>query len=87
MGEDAVKYDLVEIPRDLLLLIGTLTVKDFSERTRQGGSSASVYLPEDQTQPAFRLVLDGSDGKLTITGLRTNLCVTHGSWTIPVLST
>jgi hypothetical protein len=78
--DNAIYYELVEIPRTLLLEVQRLTSSDFSPRTRQGGSTARV---EVEGQHAFSLRLDGSDGKVTIGSLRLSSCQRHCSWTIP----
>lgn len=78
-----VRYELVEIPRSLLLQVQGLAVSDFSPRTPQGGSTARVKMGG---QDAFTLRLDGSDGKVTIANLRVNLCTLHGSWAIPTVA-
>jgi len=59
------RYEIVEVPRDLLRRVSTLTAADFSPRTAQGGSSARVIV---NGRDAFTLRLDGSDGKITIAG-------------------
>ena len=76
-------YEIVEIPRDLLGRVATLTAANFSARTAQGGSSAKVAI---NGRPAFTLRLDGSDGKVTIAGLRISECVRHVSWVIPTVA-
>jgi hypothetical protein len=76
-----VKYSMIEIPLDLLKKITALTASDFGEPTPQGGSSATV---EDKGQKAFTLRLDGSDQKVTIAGLRVDLCIRHADWILPV---
>ncbi len=75
-----VKYELIEIPRDLMLRVDTLRAEDFSETTASNSSGADV-LGEDGTK-AFRVSLDGSDAKVTIRGLRVDLCRFHGSWMV-----
>ncbi len=80
-GTTAVRYDLVEIPLSLLLRIGDLNPSDFGPPTNSGGSSATVLV--DGTA-AFRVVLDGSVEKITVSGLLTSLCTLHGSWTVPI---
>ncbi len=72
-----VEYQLVEIPIALLNLIANLTISDFSPRTTQGGSRAPVRVGTTQ---AFKLTLDGSDGKIAITNLLLSQCITHGTW-------
>ena len=76
-----IRYDLMEIPRELLLKISVLKPADFEERTENGSSRADVYVPEGKGRiRAFSVRLDGSVEKVTISGLLTVLCVRHGSW-------
>lgn len=79
-----VKYDFVEIPRDVLLAVRTLRPESFSPRTKNGGSRAAVSFNGRQ---AFSLNLDGSVEKIQVTGLDVSVCVLHGSWTMPTIST
>ena len=76
-------YEIVEIPRDVLGHVATLSSTDFSPRTAQGGSSAKVTI---NTRPAYTLRLDGSDGKITISGLQMGFCIRHVSWIIPTVA-
>ena len=78
-----VLYELVEIPRSVLLNIQNLKPGDFSPRTAQGGSSAGINI---SGQRAFTLRLDGSDGKVTISGLDVRLCFHHCSWSVPTVA-
>jgi len=77
------RYEIVEVPRDLLRRVSTLTAADFSPRTAQGGSSARVIV---NGRDAFTLRLDGSDGKITIAGLQIAFCVRHAAWIIPTVT-
>lgn len=80
----SVRYELWEIPRGLLMRVASLTPDDFSPKSKAGGSAADVAL-EDGSR-AFRVRLDGSVEKVTIANLRTDLCVLHGSWTVPLIT-
>jgi len=73
------RYDLAEIPLDLLKRINSLRADDFSPRTPNGTSNAGIY---DGEAKLFALRLDGSVEKVTISGLRVDKCITHGSWTV-----
>jgi hypothetical protein len=73
------EYDLVEIPVALLLAVDTLQPSDFTDRTRSGGSSAKVTCAGSD---AFTLRLDGSVEKITVSGLRTSLCLHHATWRV-----
>ncbi|MFJ2632078.1 hypothetical protein ACIO6U_08940 [Streptomyces sp. NPDC087422] len=81
-NEDKVRYHLVEIPKDFLSLAATLKAENFSERTKGGGSSALV---QDHSGIAFRVVLDGSVEKVTLTRIRLDRCVQHAIWTVPTI--
>jgi len=75
---NVVEYELVEIPRDLLLRISALTPDNFSARTANGSSSATVR--SDEHHPLFTLSLDGSVEKVTIRGLDIRNCTVHARW-------
>lgn len=74
-----VRYDLVEIPRDVLLQIHHARSEDCAGPSPKGNIRVAVQY---RGQPAFTLLSDGSDQKITISGLNTELCILHGSWTI-----
>jgi hypothetical protein len=74
-----IRYDMVEIPLDLLLQVENLKPADFSPRTTNGGSHADVYVGGKK---AFSLRLDGSVEKVTISNLQVGMCRTHGSWIV-----
>ncbi len=75
-----VQYDLIEIPRDLLLEVAGLQVADFRLHTgRSGGSHADVLIAG---RKAFTLNLEGSVEKVQIRGLDVARCIWHGSWVV-----
>lgn len=77
-GDEArVRYDLREIPKDILAAVANLEPKDFGKITKAGGTSAEVKL---DGRKAFRLVLDGSVEKITISGLNIDFCPLHAWW-------
>lgn len=76
----SILYELVEIPRDLLRAVGTLSVDDFSPLTTQGGTTARVSW---RGKPAFTVRVDGSDGKITLTSIQKSLCTVHVTWQVP----
>ncbi|MUG92052.1 hypothetical protein F7734_06085 [Scytonema sp. UIC 10036] len=78
-----VRYDLYEIPLNILMLIQGLKESNFKPRTKNGGSSAKVYTEDNKA--AFTLILDGSVEKITIGNLGIDLCFLHGSWVIPTI--
>lgn len=75
--DERVRYDLHEIPKSLLAKVEDLTADDFGQLTKAGGTSANVLI--DGTK-AFRLVLDGSVEKVTISGLKVEHCPLHAWW-------
>jgi len=83
-GLHTISYNLIEIPKGMFLAIGELKPTDFSPFLKTHGTSAVVKY---KGQPAFTLRFDGSDEKITISGLRVDLCITHSTWNIPVLYT
>jgi type II restriction enzyme len=74
-----IRYDLREIPKSLLALVGTLKPTDFSTLTRTRTTSAPVIVKGRQ---AFKFRLDGSDDKLTINALDVDLCPLHAWWSL-----
>lgn len=78
-----VRYDFVEIPLPLLQRVSTMNPDDFTARTGAGGSS--VRIRDDDGKVAFTVVLDGSVEKVTVRGLRLDLCRVHASWEVPVV--
>jgi hypothetical protein len=79
-GGRNVVYELVEIPRDLLLAVESVRPTDFGTRTRNGSNSATIrYNGVD----AFTLRLDGSVEKVTVSRLAKRLCRAHATWVIP----
>jgi len=77
-GDDQrVHYDLREIPKDVLAMVAHLASDDFGTLTNAGGTGANVTM---NGRKAFRLVLDGSVEKVTISGLDVELCPLHAWW-------
>jgi transcriptional regulator with XRE-family HTH domain len=76
------RYQMVEIPKDLLLQAGALSPEDFGPRTSNGSTSADILL-NDNTR-LFSLRLDGSVEKVTINNLSLAHCITHATWSIPL---
>lgn len=74
---ERLRYDLREIPNSVLALVEGLGPQDFTPLTRAGGTAANV---QHNGSKAFRLVLDGSVEKITISGLDVNLCPLHAWW-------
>lgn len=80
-AKDVLRYELVELPYDLLAAAALLKADDFSPRTPKGGTIAVITR---NGEPAWKLRLDGSVEKVTISQFRVALCVTHGRWVVPV---
>lgn len=81
-SERTVLYQLVEIPRSVLLRIASLKPTDFSARTANGSTSATVR--DSQGNTFFVLSLDGSVEKITIRRLDIGLCTIHATWQVSV---
>jgi hypothetical protein len=77
-----IRYDLMEIPVDLLRQVDRVAPAAFTPRTTNGSTSADVVL---NGRNVFRLRLDGSVEKVTIANLDVEACRFHASWTVPVL--
>lgn len=75
--DERVRYDLREIPKDVLAAVANLKAEDFGKITKAGGTSAEVKL---NGRKAFRLVLDGSVEKITISGLSIDFYPLHAWW-------
>lgn len=75
--EHRIRYDLVEIPKDVLALVEGLGPADFGPLSGAGGTRANVM---KDGRRAFKLVLDGSVEKITISGLDVRLCPLHACW-------
>ncbi len=85
LASEQVKYDLVEIPHELLALATQIGVEDIAiSRGRSGGGSAVV---RQNGRAVFTLKFDGSVEKITITNLLIEHCTIHATWTIPLITT
>ncbi|MCZ8016226.1 MAG: hypothetical protein O9274_11050 [Limnobacter sp.] len=80
VSDTKITYQLVEIPMEVLKSIARLIDLDFSERTGNGSSSATVR--GDDGSPMFTLSLDGSVEKITVRTLSIRLCTIHAVWDI-----
>lgn len=80
---EGVRYDLLEIPLDLLKLLKTLKPTDFSLRKKDSGTSTAEVKSGGLT--AFRIRLDGSVEKVTIERLPVSECRRHATWTVETL--
>ncbi len=77
----AVRYELWEIPIDVLAGMAELTAPDFSGPNAGSGSATATVQLDGAL--AFNLVFDGSVEKVTIRGLETSLCYRHAWWVVP----
>lgn len=75
------RYRLIEIPLELLRKILTLRVDSFKPLKANGGTSAPVMI---DGKKVFGVTLDGSDQKLTITGIAIDHCITHAEFVVPI---
>lgn len=80
---DHISYELVEIPHGILAAVSALRPTDFSALTKSGRTRAKVRGPLSD-DAYFTLVFDGSDNKVTVRGLRMDLCLVHATWRIPL---
>ena len=83
LTDSSVKYELVEIPMEILLEISRLRPADFSEKTANGSSSATVRGSDGTV--FFVLSLDGSVEKITVRGLPLRLCKIHATWEVSLV--
>ena len=77
--EDYIRYDLREIPKDVLSQVSKLRAEDFSRLTKTRTTSAKVSY---NGRVAFKFRLDGSDDKLTVNYLDVDLCPLHAWWSL-----
>jgi Type II site-specific deoxyribonuclease len=80
--KNKVKYNLIEIPHDLLILASSLEPDGISLNSGRSGGGSTIVRQKDQE--AFTLRFDGSVEKVTITNLRMDLCTIHATWNIPL---
>lgn len=74
-----IRYDLREIPKEVLKIVGNLSGADFTALTRTRTTSAEVTVDGKR---AFKFRLDGSDDKLTINYLDVDICPLHAWWSL-----
>jgi hypothetical protein len=77
-----VQYDLLEIPHSLLMLASSLQASEINLSSGKSGGGRALI--QSQDQDAFTVRFDGSVEKVTIAKLRSNLCTSHASWTVPL---
>jgi hypothetical protein len=82
MPRNEVKYELIEIPHNLLSLASFLQPSDITLSPGRSGGGRTTILQDDRE--AFTLRFDGSVEKVTITNLSVDLCRSHATWNIPL---
>lgn len=76
-----VRYELVEIPKSLLLEARNCTFET-CDNSRQNPKPGYGYVHDGQGHLKFSLYFDGgTERKLQIKGLRKDLCKVHATWT------
>lgn len=74
-ADGAVVYELVEIPTTIFAAVAELSVAEAQPGT--------IPVPPDRRPPDFKIRVDRSDSKITLTGIRLAVCVVHARWTLP----
>ena len=83
-GTPAYRYELVEIPKQLLVKAadGRFEMKIESSQNPKPGY---CYVEEDR-ESLFSLYFDGGgERKLQIKGLKKSLCLVHATWSFPII--
>ncbi len=88
-GVDVYRYQLVEVPKPILELLGRLDpssiVRTRGNNENRGYGANVVFTPPGGIPVrAFRVLFDRSVGKVRIHAIRKDLCKIHGEWTIPL---
>ena len=76
--DGARRYQLVEIPTTLFAAVDQLTVAQAQQST--------IPIPPLTNPPDFKIRVDRSDSKITLTGIRLDVCTVHGTWVVPDLT-
>jgi hypothetical protein len=71
----ALCYELVEIPTTVFASVDDLGIAD--------AQASTIAIPPGAAVPDARIRIDRSDAKITVTGIRTEVCTVHGRWTVP----
>lgn len=72
----ALEYQLIEIPTDIFARVADVPAADFQAGT--------VAVRGEDGVVDFKIRLDRSDAKITLTGIRLGVCTVHGSWKLPI---
>lgn len=73
--DESVLYELAEIPTDLFSAVDNLTLQQAWQGT--------IGVPPDQRPPDFKIRVDRSDSKITLSDIRLSVCTVHARWTLP----
>jgi restriction endonuclease SmaI-like protein len=77
---DRVKYELVEIPKDLLKKVTTGKFR-MVEKSKQNPKPGYCTVTDENGDILFHLYFDGgTERKLQVTHLRMDACVVHATW-------
>lgn len=69
-------YELVEIPVEIFRQIEEVQSSSYASE------GPTIGIPVGKSPPDFKLKLDRSDSKITLTHIRKEICVVHGTWKI-----
>ncbi len=75
--EQVIHYQVVDIPMDLLRLIGQANITEVGKRGTRKSIAGDVYRGTDKV---FRVHFDGTDGKCQVQRLARGFCQTLFSW-------
>lgn len=73
--EERIEYELTEIPTAMFAQLDDLPKKAFEPNT--------IAAPFGVTPPDFKVRVDKSDAKITLTGVNIQRCLVHATWTVP----
>ena len=71
-------YELIEIPTQVFASVEELTLAE--------AQASTIPIPPRADEPDARIRVDRSDAKITVTGIRIEVCTVHGEWLIPDLT-
>jgi hypothetical protein len=85
-GGPAVRYELVEVPLDLLREVKNVVLEDIkvSQGKNGGGSVRVLRMNREHMKHLFTLTFDGSVEKLRLSSLKMDECILHAKWIIPI---
>ena len=83
-GETIYRYELVEIPKRLLLMSKNFPI-DIMANSRQNPKPAYCRVSDDTGREIYALYFDGgTERKLQVKNLDKDLCTVHGTWQFSV---